>query len=264
MEFETIRCEKSDNVATIILNRPQNMNTFNLLMFNELASILEEVALDDEIRVVILTGEGRAFSAGADIKGVDELVGIQKERPENQDVMKLVNRSVLTIRQAPKPVVAALNGVAAGVGANIAMACDIIIASETARLGENFINIGLIPDGGGTYFIPEMIGYHRAAEFFFTGKVLSAREAFTLGLYNRVVPEGEALNAARELANELVQKPPLALAASKAILNREAIATLRAYLDDETRKQRQMGATRDVREGLTAFIEKRKPKFMGK
>jgi 2-(1,2-epoxy-1,2-dihydrophenyl)acetyl-CoA isomerase len=263
MEFETIQYEKSESIATITLYRPDNMNTFNILMFNELASILETVAMNVEIRVVILTGEGRAFSAGADVNGVDELVGIQKERPENQDVMKLISRIVLNIRQAPKPVVAALNGVAAGVGANIAMACDIIIASETARLAEVFINIGLVPDGGGTYFIPETIGYHMAAELFFRGKVLSAQEAHTLGLYNRIVPEGEALNAARELANELTQKPPLALAAGKSLLNREAIATLRGYLDDETCKQRQMVATHDVIEGITAFIEKRQPKFIG-
>jgi 2-(1,2-epoxy-1,2-dihydrophenyl)acetyl-CoA isomerase len=264
MEFETIRYEKSESIATITLYRPDNMNTFNILMFNELASILETVAVNNEIRVVILTGEGRAFSAGADVKGVDELVGIQKERPENQDVMKLISRIVLTIRQISKPVVAALNGVTAGVAANIAMACDIIIASETAKLAEVFINIGLVPDGGGTYFIPETIGYHRAAELFFTGKIMSPQEAFTSGLYNRVVPEGEALNAARELAQDLAQKPPLALSAVKTILNREAVAALHAYLDDETRKQRQMTATRDIIEGLTAFIEKRKPKFMGK
>lgn len=264
MEFETIRYEKSESIATITLYRPDNMNTFNILMFNELASILETVAVNNEIRVVILTGEGRAFSAGADVKGVDELVGIQKERPENQDVMKLISRIVLTIRQISKPVVAALNGVTAGVAANIAMACDIIIASETAKLAEVFINIGLVPDGGGTYFLPERIGYHRAAEIFFTGKILSAQEALDLGLYNRVVPPEEVMNAAREVAQELAQKPPLALAAGKAILNREAVPRLRAYLEDEASTQRVMVGTQDAKEGITAFLEKRKANFTGK
>lgn len=264
MEFETIRFEKSDKVAIITLNRPDNMNTFNIVMLNELVSVLDEVALDIDVKAVILTGEGRAFCAGADVKGVDELLGIQKEQVENQDTMKLVNRVVLAIRQSPKPVVAALNGVAAGAGANFALACDIIIASEKARLAENFINIGLIPDGGGTCFLPERIGYHRAAEIFFTGKILSAQEAFNLGLFNRVVPPEDVMDAARELAQELAQKPARAIAAGKLLLNREIVPRLYGYLEDEAKMQRLMAATQDAMEGITAFIEKRKPIFTGK
>jgi 2-(1,2-epoxy-1,2-dihydrophenyl)acetyl-CoA isomerase len=213
---------------------------------------------------VILTGAGRAFSAGADVKGFEGLIGLQKERAENQDALKLLNHVVLAIRQIPKPVVAAVNGVAAGGGANLVLACDMIVASEKAKLAENFINIGLVPDGGGTYFLQERIGYHRAAEIFFTGKILSAPEALNLGLYNRVVPIDEVLNTARDMARELAQKPPLAIAAGKAILNREAVPRLKAFLEDEARNQRIMVGTQDAREGMTAFLEKRRPNFIGK
>ncbi len=264
MEYNTVQFEKSEHVATITLNRPDNMNTYNPAMLNELVSILQEAALDDGVRAVILTGAGRAFSAGADVKGVEELVGLQKERAENQDTLKLLNRVVLAIRQMPKPVVAAVNGVAAGGGANLVLACDMIVASEKARLAENFINIGLVPDGGGTYFLPERIGYYRAAEIFFTGKILSAPEALNLGLYNRVVPVDEVLKTAWDLARELAQKPPLAIAAGQAILNRETVPRLKAFLEDETNTQRIMAGTKDAREGMTAFLEKRKPNFIGK
>ena len=261
MEFTMIRLEKIESVATITLNRPDNINAFNAAMLSELVTVLEDVAQDDSIRAVIFTGEGRAFCVGANLKDIQDL---QKELPENQDILKLVNRVVLTIRQAPKPFVAAVNGVAAGGGANLVLSCDIIIASEKARIAENFINVGLIPDGGGTYFLTERIGYHRAAEIFFTGKILDAQEALNLGLYNRVVPPEEVVNAARELAEELAAKAPLAITAGKAILNREAIPRLRSCLEDEARNQRAMAGTQDVKEGVAAFIEKRKPKFIGK
>jgi len=263
MKLTTTRLEKSEQVATITLNRPDHMNTINAIMLNELVSHFEDVSLDEEIRVVIFTGEGRAFSAGADITDIDEFLGLQKELAENQDTLKLMNRVALAIRFTPKPIVAAVNGVAAGGAANLVLACDIIVASEKAKLAEVFINIGLVPDGGGTYFLPERIGYHRAAEIFFTGKILSAQEALDLGLYNRVVPPEEVMSTARGVAQELAQKPPLALAAGKAILNREAVPRLRAYLEDEACAQRAMFKTQDAREGITAFFEKRKPNFTG-
>ncbi len=264
MKLTTTRLEKSEQVATITLNRPDHMNTINAIMLNELVSHFEDVSLDEEIRVVIFTGEGRAFSAGADITDIDEFLGLQKELAENQDTLKLMNRVALAIRHTPKPVVAAVNGVAAGGAANLVLACDIIVASEKAKLAEVFINIGLVPDGGGTYFLPERIGYYRAAEIIFTGKILSAQEALDLGLYNRVVPHEEVMSTAREVAQELAQKPPLALAAVKAILNREAVPRLRAHLEDEVCAQRAMFKTQDAREGITAFFEKRKPNFTGK
>ena len=264
MDYATIGYEKTNSIATITLNRPDNMNTFSIEMLNELVSVLEMVTLDDDIRAVIITGEGRAFSAGADIKGVEGMLGLQKELPETQDILKMIVRVVIAIRQVPKPVIAALNGVVAGGAANIVLACDLVISSEKARMAQNFINIGLVPDGGGTYFLPALIGYQRTAEIFFTGKILTAQEAFDLGLYNRVVPPEELMSAARELADELAQKPTAAIAAGKAVLNRETIPALRLYLEDEARTQRRMVATHDAKEGMTAFLEKRKAKFIGK
>ena len=264
MELTTVRYEKTDSIATIILNRPDNMNTYNIEMLNELVSVLETATLDDQVRAVIITGEGRAFSAGADVQGIDGLLALKTELPETQDTLKMVARVTLAIRQVPKPVIAALNGVVAGGAANFALACDLVVASEKARMAQNFINIGLVPDGGGTYFLPNLIGYQRTAEIFFTGKILTADEAFNLGLYNRVVPPDELMPAARELAEDLAQKPTAAIAAGKKILNREVIPALQQYLVAETRAQRCMVATHDAKEGMTAFLEKRKPNFLGK
>ena len=264
MDFTTIRLEKTDSVAIITLNRPDSMNTYNVEMLNELVSALETVSLDDTVRAVIITGEGRAFSAGADVKGVEGLLGLQAELPQNQDTLKMITRVVISIRQVPKPVIAALNGVVAGGAANFVLACDLVIASEKARMAQNFINIGLVPDGGGTYLLPALIGYQRSAEIFFTGKILTAQEACDLGLYNRVVPPEEVMTAARELAEDLAQKPTAAIAAGKAILNRHTIPVLRQYLEAEAKAQRCMVATHDAKEGMTAFLEKRKPNFIGK
>jgi 2-(1,2-epoxy-1,2-dihydrophenyl)acetyl-CoA isomerase len=262
MTFSLIRLEKSEGIATITINRPESMNTYNVLMLNELSSALEEIAVDEAVRAVILTGQGRAFCAGADLK--DALLGLQGAKPMQGDILKLLVQVVLAIRQLPQPVVAAVNGVAAGGGANLVLACDIVLAAENAKLAENFINIGLVPDGGGTYFVPERIGYHRAAEIFFTGRILTAAEALNLGLYNRVVPPEELATAALDLARDLSQRPTRAIAACKSILNREAIPRLRGYLEDEAGQQRAMAATDDAKEGIMAFIEKRKPRFTGR
>ena len=264
MSYTSVRFEKADQVATITLNRPDAFNAFNIPMLKELLEIAENVALDEDVRAVIITGEGRAFCAGADVKGIDDLLGLRKEAPEREDILKSLTRLIVSIRKMPKPVVAALNGVAAGSGANLALACDIIVASEKARFAQNFINIGLVPDAGGTFFLPQKIGYHRAAEHFFTGEILSAEQALELGLYNRVVPHDDIMNAARELAADLAQRPTRAIAACKAILNTEVLGKLPLYLEEENRCQRLMVTTEDAREGITAFGEKRKPTFVGK
>ena len=264
MAYTTVLLEKSDHVATITLNRPDSMNTYNIVMLNELLSIFEDLALDEDVRAVILTGEGRAFSAGADIKGAEELLALSKELPEKQDILKMLVRIVLAIRETPKPVIAAVNGVVAGGSANFVLACDIIVASEKARMAQNFINIGLSPDAGGTFFLPELVGYHRAAEIFFTGKILTAQEAMNLGLYNIVVPPEEVKSTARELAKDLARKATMAIANDKALLNRETLPRLRSWLVDEIQRQRPIVASQDAREGITAFLEKREPKFIGK
>lgn len=264
MDYQTIRLEHSNAVAAITLNRPDSMNTYTIEMLNELADALESVALDPRIRAVLMTGSGRAFSAGADVKGVESLLSLQTELPEKQDMLKMIIKVVMAIRQAPKPVIAAVNGVVAGGAANFVLACDIVIASEKARMAQNFINIGLVPDGGATYFLPARVGYQRTCEILFTGQILSAQEACDLGLYNRVVPPEEVLPAARQLAEELAEKPTAAIAAGKAILNQDSLYQLRRYLESEARAQRCMVATQDAKEGMTAFLEKRQPHFTGR
>lgn len=264
MDLTTIRySEPAQAVRLITLNRPEQMNTFNTVMLNELAAAVETAALDETVRVVVITGEGRAFSAGADVKSVDELLGIQQESCESRDVMKLVNRLVLLLREAPKPVLAAVNGVVAGASTNFVLACDMVIASENARFAENFVNIGLIPDGGGTFLLPAVIGCQRAAEIFFSGKILTAPEALKLGIYNRVVPQDELPGAVLSAAQDLVQKPAKALAAVKALLNQDTVSRLRRFLDSEAAVQRRLAGSADAREGIAAFIEKRKPVFQG-
>lgn len=256
MDLITVHYEKTDAIATITLNRPDDMNTYNIEMLTELATVLKTVTLDDEIRAVIITGSGQAFSAGADVKGVDGLMGLQNERPEKEDLLKMIVRVVVAIRQAPKPVIAAINGMVAGTTANIVLACDLIVASEKAKMAQDFINMGLVPNGGGSYFLPKLIGYQRAAEIFFTGKILSATEALDLGLYNRVVAPDELMPTTLELATELSQKPTAAIAASKVLLNQETIPALRQHLNVENRAQRCIVAAYDAKEGVPAFLEK--------
>ena len=264
MELATITLEKNEGIATITLNRPDHMNTYSPEMLLELLAAFEDVSLDDAVRAVVLTGAGRAFSAGADVKSAEQLIAMQNEHPEKEDTLKLLNRVIVAIRKTPKPVIAALNGVAAGGGANLALACDLIVASEKAKFAENFINIGLVSDGGGTYFLGSRVGYHRAAEIFFAGKILTAQDALDLGLFNRVVPPEAVAGEALGIAQTLSLKAPCALAAGKALLNRESLPRLMACLEDETRAQRRMMATEDAKEGMTAFLEKRKPNFIGR
>jgi 2-(1,2-epoxy-1,2-dihydrophenyl)acetyl-CoA isomerase len=264
MELTTVILEKNEGIATITLNRPDSMNTYSPELLSELLVVFENVTLDENVRTVILTGAGRAFSAGADIKSAEQLIAMQNEHPEKEDILKLLNRVIIAIRKTPKPVIAALNGVAAGGGANLALACDLIVASEKAKFAENFINIGLVSDGGGTYLVESRVGYHRAAEIFFAGKILTAEDAHGLGLFNRVVPPDEVASEARAMAQTLSQKAPCALAAGKALLNRESLPRLMACLEDETQTQRRMMATEDAKEGMTAFLEKRKPNFIGR
>jgi len=264
MAREAVHEERADGVATVTLRRPEKMNAYNSSMLAELLAVLDEIARDETIRAVVLTGEGRAFCAGADVQDVDALLSLQHELSADKDILKLLNATILALRRLPKPIIAAVNGVAAGGGANLVLACDIVIASEKARFAENFINIGLIPDGGGTFFVPAQIGYQRAAEIFFTGRILSAQEALAVGLYNRVVPPEELMRAVGDLARDLAARPTRAIAACKAAMNREAISRLEAYLAEEARYQRAMVLTQDAREGIMAFTEKRKPVFLGK
>ena len=250
-------------IGTVTLNRPERLNAFDGGMRQELTDAIGEVAADRAVRVVILTGAGRAFCAGADIGYMREL--LEKRDWEAAKALVEGGRTAVTaIRAAPKPVIASVNGPAAGGGANLALACDIRIASDRASIGQTFNRIGLHPDWGGTYFLPRLVGPTKALELFLTGEVIAASEAHRIGLFNRVVPHDRLFEETNALAQQLVSQPPLALALVKQAVYASEARDLGAMLDLELEHQLQCFRSDDASEGMQAFLEKRTPVFAGK
>ena len=260
--FESVALHRADGVGTIALNRPDRLNAFAGRMREEIATAVDAMARADDVRVVVITGVGRAFCAGADVGYMEGLI----ERRDEAALTALVEAGravVTTIRATPKPVIAAVNGPAAGGGANLALACDLRIASDRASIGQTFNRIGLHPDWGGTYFLPRLVGPSRALELMFTGRMVEAEEALRIGLFDRVVPH-EALPAeTASLASSLAAKPPKALALAKRAVYASGDRTLEETLDTELDHQLQCFATEDAQEGMRAFLEKRSPVFRG-
>jgi len=252
--------EVEDHVGTVTLNRPEKLNAFVGDMRDRIADALERMAGDDDVRVVVVTGAGRAFCAGADVGYLSEL--IEGERVEEmRSLVEAGRRVARAVTGMPKPVVAALNGPAAGGGANLALACDLRIASERASIGQTFNRIGLHPDWGGTYFLPRLVGPARAAELIFTGRMVEAEEMERLGLANRVVPHGRLEAEVEELAGRLTAKPSLALRLAKEGLRKSLSASLEEMLDHEVEAQIACFRSGDAREGVRAFLEKRSPDY---
>jgi 2-(1,2-epoxy-1,2-dihydrophenyl)acetyl-CoA isomerase len=258
-----ISSETSDYITTITLNRPEKLNAFTGTMREELLAAIRAAADDQNCRVVIITGAGRAFCAGGD---VEYMSGLQK----NGDVdafRKLLNagRDVVTqIAGMPKPVIASVNGVAAGAGCNLALACDYRIASDTARLGETFVKIGIHPDWGGTWFLPRLVGPSRAFELLTTGRMVDAAEALAIGMVDRVVPLADLPEQTTALARAIAQGPPQAIADIKRALAASRTNTLSAQVELESEHQVHAFLSRDAGEGMSAFFEKRAPRFEGK
>jgi 2-(1,2-epoxy-1,2-dihydrophenyl)acetyl-CoA isomerase len=260
--YENVLLDRADGVGTITLNRPEKLNAFAGRMREEIADAVWEMAKDPDVRVVIVTGAGRAFCAGADIGYMQDLL----DRDDTEGFTALVEagrQAVVAVRETPKPVIAAINGPAAGGGANLALACDIRIASDRASLGQTFNRIGLHPDWGGTYFLPRLVGPAKALELIFSGEMVDAAEALRLGLFTAVVPHESLLDEARSVASDLARKPPKALALAKRAVYASADATLSEVLDRELAHQLECFQSDDVREGLAAFLEKRAPQFTG-
>ncbi len=259
-DFETIRYEAAgDDVVTLTLDRPDVLNSFDRRMKEELLAAFKAVERDRAVRAVVLTGAGRAFSAGQDLR--------ERQQPGSSDLgtelRERYNPLVLAMRRLEKPIVGAINGVAAGAGCSIALACDLRIASETASFIEVFGRVGLVPDTGSTWFLPRLVGYARAAEMVFTTDPVSASDAERIGLVNRVVPADSLMDEARALAGRLAAAAPLAIGLAKRALNRALESDLASSLEYEAQLQGIAGRSGDHAEGVAAFAEKRQPRFTG-
>lgn len=257
--MSSIRVSREDALVTLTLNRPEVFNSFNREMALTLQKHLDDCEADAQIRCILLTGEGKAFCAGQDLQEV-----VDPEGPAMQTILQEhYNPIIRRIRAMPKPVIAAVNGVAAGAGANIALACDIVVAAESASFIQAFSKIGLIPDSGGTYFLPRLIGFQKASALMMTGDKLPAGEAERWGLLYKVYPDESFAMEAHKLALLMAAMPTRGLALTKQALNQSMSQNLEEQLQLEDQLQTTAGQTRDYQEGVQAFLEKRKPQFRG-
>jgi 2-(1,2-epoxy-1,2-dihydrophenyl)acetyl-CoA isomerase len=265
MSYETVIWDVEDGVGRITLNRPERLNAWNEQFGRELKEVItEKAAADDGVRSVLITGAGRGFSSGADLK--DQGTGMMHEdgRPDTRKVLHEVYHPILLgVRRMEKPVVAAVNGPAVGIGCSLALACDLILAAENAYFGLAFVNIGLMPDGGSTAFVPARVGKARALELAMLGERVSAQQALDWGLINRVVKPESLAKESFDLAHRLAKGPTRSYASSKRALNRMLYPDLEGQLDLEAEIQHELMRTNDVIEGVMAFVEKREAAFKG-
>ncbi len=263
MSWEHILLERRDGTATITLNRPEQYNAFAGLMRQEIVEALDAVARDRDVRVVIITGAGKAFCVGGD---VNEFVsGTTRALEEHVSSERhAMCKAALLINSMEKPVIASVNGVAAGGGCNLALACDIRIASVKARFGQVFVKRGVHPDWGGIYFLPRLVGYSKAAELIFSGEVVGAEEALRIGMVNQVVPHEELVRTTRDLAERIAKNAPIPIAFAKRGLQNFQKWDLPQALDYEAYVLEVCKKSEDLMEGFASFLEKRDPVFKGR
>ena len=259
---DAVTLEVESGAATITLNRPDSLNSWNEELGRDLAAALERAGRSPEVRAVMITGAGRAFSSGADL--AEQRAGAEGEVPDlSLRLRELYNPIILSVRELEKPVIAAVNGPAAGIGCSLALACDMIVAAESSFFLLAFVNVGLVPDGGTTLTVPARVGAARATEMAMLGERVPAPTALEWGLINRVVPDADLEQAAAALLAQLAGGPTRAYANIKRLLNRGPYAGLAEQLDAEAEAQREQGRTADFVEGVVAFAQKRPPQFRG-
>ena len=259
MTFDIIDFKIDEGVAVITLNRPDKLNSFNQTMAKDVQFALDHCMENPEVRCVLITGAGRGFCAGQDL---EEAIAPDSAAIE-EHVESKYNPMVRKIRAIEKPVIAAVNGVAAGAGANLAYCCDVVVASESAKFIQSFINIGLVPDTGGTYFLPRLVGLHKATVMTMLGEKMTAEEGKDLGLVYKVFPNEELMDSAMTLAKRMAKMPTRGLGLTKKALNYSLRNNLNEQLAVEKDLQGQAGRTADNAEGINAFLEKRQPEFRG-
>ena len=261
MGYQTLVLDRAGSIATITLNRPDARNALDMVMRRELVAALDEIESDAGARVLVLTGAGGHFCSGGDVKTMRDK---RHTAAEGRARVELLNRMVLRLVDFPRPTIAMVDGYAVGAGSNLALCCDLIVASDRAKFGELFWKIGLVPDGGGTWLLPRVVGLARAKELIFTADIIDAAEAERIGLVNRVVPVADLEKTTRALAEKIAAGPPGVLRMAKHMVNRAATSDLAAALDLEAFSQGMAIAGEDHQEGLTAFFDKRTPKFTGR
>jgi len=259
--FETIEVTLAHGICAISLQRTDVLNAFNNALTDELKTALKDAAKNKEVRVIVLTGSGRAFSSGQDLADLKEKYVPGHEPHLGEDLKKRYDPIVKAIHSMEKPVIASVNGVAAGAGCSLALACDMRIASEHASFIEVFVNVGLVPDSGSTWTLPRLVGFGRAMELCCTGRPVKAKEALAIGLVNAVVPHEDLEVETLKLANRLASLPAKAIALTKRLLNQSFENDFKEQLIQEAYAQETAGRTHDHFEGVVAFIEKRKPNF---
>ena len=262
--YENLAYELKEGVAIIKLNRPDISNALTIALAEELNLCLNSISDDEAVRSVIITGVGKSFSSGGDLKSVKSALDEEKTQEFIGELVKPIYEIALKIRKVPKPIIAAVNGYAMGAGMNLSLSCDLIIASDEAVFCESFINLGLIPGMGGTFFLPRLVGPIKAAELFFTGKPITAKEAKSIGMLNDIVAPDKLMSTAWDWAINLARQPTRAIARTKALLNQTYMNSLEDHLNLEREIQVLTSGDQDCAEGVNSYWDKRMPNFKGK
>ena len=264
MTYQCLLYDVQDRIATLTLNRPERLNALSDALREDLYDAVTKSAADPSVRVLVITGAGRGFCSGGDVKAMNERDQTGQVSSASERLSPMRDRIILAMRDCPKPVIAAVNGAAAGAGMNLALACDMRIASTAAKFSQAFVKRGLAPDWGGTWFLPRIAGTAKACELILTGETIDASEALRLGIVNAVVAPEELMNEAYKLARKIAAGPPVAIQLAKRAIHHNQDVDLRAGLEFETFAQGICKETEDAKEGVRAFVEKRAPVFRGK